>query len=85
MDEHTRLATLNAIVRGWAEYYRYTSLVQDIEDITRFAWFRYFYWLRKKHKGSHKGQLVREKTRRLHGRTRWYAEVREGGHTLEAY
>ncbi len=85
MDEHTRLTTLNAIVRGWAEYYRYTSLVRDIEDITRFTWFRYLYWLRKKHKGSHKGQLVREKTRMLHGRTRWHAEVREGDNKLETY
>ena len=85
MDEYNRLATLNAIVRGWAEYYRYTSLVQDIEDITRFTWFRYLYWLRKKHKGSHKGQLMKAKTRRLHGRTRWHAEVREGGNTLETY
>ena len=85
MDEHTRLVTLNAIVRGWAEYYRYTGLVADIEEITRFAWFRYLNWLLAKHKRSHKGQLIREKTRRLHGRTRWYAEVREGDNTLEAY
>ena len=85
MDEHTRLVTLNAIVRGWAGYYRYTGLVADIEEITRFAWFRYLNWLLAKHKGSHKGQLIREKTRRLHGRTRWYAEVREGDNTLEAY
>ena len=59
MDEYTRLTTLNAIVRGWAEYYRYTSLVQDIEDITRFTWFRYLNWLLAKHKGSHKGQLMK--------------------------
>ena len=85
LDEYTRLTTLNAIVRGWAEYYRYTSFVRDIEDITRFAWFRYLYWLRKKHKGSRKGQLMRDKTRRLHGRTRWHAEVREGDNKLEAY
>ena len=81
MDEYTRLTTLNAIVRGWAEYYRYTSLVQDIEDITRFTWFRYLNWLLAKHKG----QLMKDKTRMLHGRTRWYAEEREGGNTLEAY
>ena len=66
-------STLNAIVRGWAEYYRYTSLVTDIEDITSFAWFRHLYWLRKKHKGSPKGQLIRSKSKRLHGRIRWHA------------
>ena len=85
MDEHTRLTTLNAIVRGWAEYYRHTSFLRDIGDIATFAWFRYLYWLREKHKGSRSGQLIREKTRMLHGRTRWYAEVHEGGNTLEAY
>ena len=85
MDEYTRLTTLNAIVRGWAEYYRHSSFLRDIGDITTFAWFRYLYWLREKHKGSRTGQLIREKTRMLHGRTRWYAEVREGGNTLEAY
>ena len=85
MDEYTRLTTLNAIVRGWAGYYRYTSLVRDIEDITSFTWFRYLYWLQKKHKGSRKGQLMKDKTRMLHGRTRWHAEVHEGGNTLETY
>ena len=85
VDEFTELTTLNAIVRGWAEYYRYTSLVQDIEGITNFAWFRYLYWLRKKHKDSHKAQLIRSKSRRLLGRIRWHAEVREGNNKLEAY
>ena len=85
MGEYTRLSTLNAIVRGWAEYYRYTSLLADIEEITRFTWFRYLNWLLAKHKGSRKGQLIREKTRMLHDRTRWHAEVREGEHSLEAY
>ena len=85
LDEYTELTTLNAIVRGWAGYYRYTSFVQDIGEITNFAWFRYFHWLRKKHKGSHKGQLIRSKSGVLHGRTRWRAEVREGDNTLEAY
>ena len=85
MDEHTRLTTLNAIVRGWAEYYRYASFLRDIGEITEFAWFRYLYWLRETHKGSRKGQLIRSKSKRLHGRTRWHAEVREGGNTLETY
>ena len=85
MDEYNRLTTLNAIVRGWAGYYRHTSFLRDITEITNFTWFRYLYWLRKKHKGSRKGQLVRSKSKRLHGRIRWHAEVREGGNTLEAY
>ena len=85
MGEYTRLTTLNAVVQGWAGYYRYTSFSADIEDITRFTWFRYLNWLLAKHKGSRKGQLIREKTKIVHGRTRWYAEEREGDTTLEAY
>ena len=85
MDEYTRLTTLNAIVRGWAEYYRYTSLLADIEEVTRYTWIRHLYWLLKKHKGSHKGQLIRNKTRMLHDRTRWHAEVRHGEHSLAAH
>jgi RNA-directed DNA polymerase len=85
LDEYTRLTTLNAIVRGWAEYYRFTSLVADIEDITRYTWHRYLLWLLKKHKGSHKQELIRTKTKVLHQRTRWTAEVRQGESMLHAY
>lgn len=85
LDEYTRLTTLNAIVKGWAEYYRYTSLLSDIEDITRYMWHRYLNWLLAKHKGSRSGELVRAKTKVLHNRTRWTATVRQGETTLEAY
>jgi group II intron reverse transcriptase/maturase len=85
MDEYTRLTTLNAIVRGWAEYYRHTSLLADIEEITRYTWHRYLLWLLRKHKGSRKHQLIADKTRMLHNRTRWHAQVCERGQTLDAY
>jgi hypothetical protein len=85
LDEYTRLTTLNAIVKGWAEYYRYTSLLSDIEDITRYTWHRYLNWLLAKHKGSRSGELVRAKTKVIHNRTRWTAKVRQGETTLEAY
>ena len=54
----TGLTTLNAIVKGWAEYYKHTSLLEDIEEITRYTWFRYLGWLLKKHKGSRKQELI---------------------------
>jgi RNA-directed DNA polymerase len=85
LDEYTRLTTLNAIVKGWAAYYRYTSLLSDSEDITRYVWHRYLNWLLAKHKGSRKGELVSAKTKVIHNRTRWTATVREGEKTLEAY
>lgn len=85
LDEYTRLTTLNAIVKGWAEYYRYTSLLSDIEDITRYMWHRYLNWLLAKHKGSRSGELVRAKTKVIQNRTRWTATVCQGETTLEAY
>lgn len=85
LDEYTRLTSLNAIVRGWAEYYKYTSLHEDIEEITRYTWHRYLQWLLRKHKGSRKQELINAKTRVIHNRTRWTAEIRGEGRTLEAY
>ena len=85
MDEYSRLTTLNAIVKGWAQYYKYTSLLADIEEITRHTWFRYLGWLLKKHKGSRKHNLIAAKTRVIHNRTRWTASIREGEKVLEAY
>jgi RNA-directed DNA polymerase len=82
LDEVTRLSSLNAIVRGWAEYYKHTSLVRDLEEISRYTWHRYLLWLLKKHKGSRKHALIRTKTRVIHHRTRWTAEMRAGEHTL---
>jgi len=85
LDEVTRLSSLNAIVRGWAEYYKHTSLLRDIEEISRYTWHRYLLWLLKKHKGSRKQHLVATKTRMIHGRTRWTAAMHEGGNTLVVY
>ena len=85
MDEYTRLTTLNALVKGWAEYYRYTSLLSDVEEITAYTWHRYHGWLLAKHKGSHSQELIRTKTRVIHNRTRWTAEIREGATTLTTY
>jgi RNA-directed DNA polymerase len=85
MDEYSRLTALNAIVKGWAEYYKYTSLLEDIEQITRYTWFRYLAWLLKKHKGSRKHSLITTKTKVILNRTRWTASIREGEKVLEAY
>lgn len=85
MEEYTRLTTLNALVRGWAEYYRYTSLQGDIKAITDYTWHRYLRWLRKKYPDRGPWSLVQHKTRRIHGRKRWTAQIRHGDTTLEAY
>jgi hypothetical protein len=85
MDEYTRLTSLNALVRGWCEYYRHTSLVRDLEDVSYYAWHRYHHWLLRKHKGSRSRGLIATRTRVIHNRTRWIATITEGDHSLEAY
>lgn len=85
MDEHTRLTSLNRIIKGWCMYYRYTSLLEDLEDVTRYVWFRYLQWLLRKYKGSRKQQTIREKTAVIHNRTRWVATVEQDGETITAH
>lgn len=85
MDEYIQLTTLNAIVRGWANYYRFTSLLKDIEEVTRYTWYRYLFWLRKKHPKLGPQRLILSRTRVIHNRKRWTAEIREGDQTLRAY
>ena len=85
LEEYIQLTRLNALVRGWAEYYKHTSLLEDIEEVTRYVWFRHLQWLMRKHKGARKNKLITAKTKVIHNRTRWTAEIREGGTTLETY
>jgi RNA-directed DNA polymerase len=85
MDEYTRLTSLNRIVKGWCMYYRYTSLQNDVEEITRYTWFRYLQWLLRKHKGSRKHQLIQSRTRVIYNRTRWIAAIEEGGERVTAH
>lgn len=85
LDEYIQLTRLNAITRGWAEYYKHTSLLEDIEEVTRYVWFRHLQWLMRKHKGARKHILITTKTKDIHNRTRWTATIQEGGTTLETY
>jgi hypothetical protein len=85
LEEYIQLTRLNALVRGWAEYYKHTSLLEDIEEVTRYVWFRHLQWLMGKHKGSRKHELITAKTKVIHNRTRWIAQIQEGGITLETY
>src|SRR5712692_6163649 len=41
LDEYIQLTRLNALVRGWSEYYKHTSLLEDIEEVTKHVWFRH--------------------------------------------
>ncbi len=78
-SEYSKLVELNSIVSGWAEYYRHTSLLEDINEITRFTGERYFLWLRKKHKRTPKTQLIKSRRQVIFNTQRWVAETRQGG------
>ena len=78
-DELSMLTELNRKVRGWCEYYKHVSLQSDLEQLSRYAWHRYHFWLLKKHKHSRKQQLIKDKTRDIFGRTRWVATIRAAG------
>lgn len=85
LPEVSRLSTLNSLVSGWCEYYKHCSLQNDLEQISRYTWHRYHKWLLKKFKGSRKQQLIKDKTKRIHNRTRWTARLKEGGKELFVY
>ncbi len=85
LDEYIQLTRLNALVRGWSEYYKHTSLLEDIEEVTKHVWFRHLQWLMRKHKGARKHELITAKTKIIHNRTRWTATMQEGDVTLETY
>lgn len=85
IDEYTMLTALNAAVRGWAEYYKYTSLLKDISEISWYTSMRYFKWLCKKHKGKRASQLIKAKTRVIYNTIRWVTEIRKGEKALHTY
>lgn len=85
LDEVNRLSSLNAMVRGWCEYSKHTSLQSDLEKVSRYVWHRYHGWLLKKFKDSRKQQLIRDKTKHIRNRTRWTAKLIEDGKELFVY
>ncbi len=84
-SEYAKLTEINEVIRGWAEYYRYTSLLQDIVEIVGYTNLRYLLWLRKKHKGKRKDQLYQAKTKVIYNTKRWVAETRQGEKKLSVY
>ena len=59
------LQTLNPIIAGWRNYYRYaTGAYKDFSRLDRFLWYRLYRWLKKKHQKT----PAREIDRRFHRR-----------------
>jgi RNA-directed DNA polymerase len=72
--KHRRLADLlrsvNAVLRGWCNYFRHGVSSQTFSYLDHFTWWRIFGWVRKRHAGLGQRELVR---RHL---PRW--EIRDG-------
>ncbi len=72
--KHRRLADLlrgvNAVLRGWCNYFRHGVSSQTFSYLDHFTWHRIFGWIRKRHAGLGQRELVR---RHL---PRW--EIRDG-------
>jgi RNA-directed DNA polymerase len=72
--KHRRLAdllhSLNAVLRGWCNYFRHGVSAQTFGYLDHFTWWRIFGWMRKRHAGLGQRELVR---RHL---PRW--EIRDG-------
>jgi RNA-directed DNA polymerase len=72
--KHRRLADLlrsvNAVLRGWCNYFRHGVSSQTFSYLDHYTWHRIFGWIRKRHSGLGQRELVR---RHL---PRW--EIRDG-------
>ncbi len=64
------LRRLNPVLRGWCNYFRHGVSARTFSYVDHFAFWRIFGWLRKRHAGLNKRELVR---RHL---PRW--EIRDG-------
>ncbi len=53
------LHSLNRVLRGWCNYFRHGVSSRTFSYLDHFTWWRIFGWLRKRHLGLNKGNLVR--------------------------
>ena len=62
-SKHRRLADLlipvNRVLRGWCNYFRHGVSSRTFSYLDHFTWWRIFGWLRKRHAGLSRGNLVR--------------------------
>ena len=74
-DLRTLLIRLNAVIRGWCNFFRHGSSKRTFSYLADYAWHRLWWWLRKRHGGMSWRKM---RTRLLHGG--W--EISAGGITL---
>lgn len=51
-DEVSKLKALNAVIRGWANYYRAVNTYKTFEELDRYVWLRLQKWLQGKYRLS---------------------------------
>lgn len=49
-DELLKLQAINAVVRGWANYYRAVNPMETFQKLDRYVWLRLRKWLQKKYR-----------------------------------
>ena len=85
MSVDWRFKTLNRLIRGWGNYYRYANFKSDARKLDWWINQRVLLWLKKKHQGVGVRKLLdqykrREKTKRLN---RWnFAADDDEGNTV---
>ncbi|MEV4113292.1 group II intron maturase-specific domain-containing protein [Nonomuraea sp. NPDC049695] len=50
-DLKTLLIRLNAVIRGWCNYFRHGSSKRTFSYLGHYVWHRLYWWLRKRHGG----------------------------------
>ena len=53
------LRSVNPVLRGWCNYFRHGVSARTFSYVDHFTFWRIFNWLRKRHVGLNKGNLVR--------------------------
>lgn len=75
-DPANKIRAINAVVRGWAGYFRFGSAYKAFRKLTKLTHLRMYKWLKAKHSNlsatrSVKGYVVRQYLRRYKGRLSW--------------
>ena len=73
MDEAAVVAQLNAVLRGWGNYYRYTPASRVFRTVDRFVFYRLLQWFVHKYKWS-QSEVLRRRYSGDTGDRRLYAE-----------
>ncbi len=78
-----KISSLNAILRGWINYYRYSNVKKIASDLDFWINERLFLWLQKRHKLP--PRLILDKYKLRENNKRWNFGIRNGEDYLFLY